>query len=132
MQLVRPDHSSQENLTDKDIHHYETIPEEVGPILKNSCYDCHSLNTEYPWYSKVAPLSWIVDYDVKVGRMALNFSEWGNYSEKEQDLKLNRICGKVGGGEMPHWRYLIMHKDAGLSKDEMAIICQWASLEAMK
>lgn len=103
-------------------------PEDVLKPLKRSCYDCHSNQTRWPWYSYVFPLAWSVKDHVKNGRAALNFDKWYAYSEeKRQELK-NDIYNKTGV-TMPLKQYVWFHKEAKLSKDEIEKIKNWAMSE---
>jgi len=99
---------------------------EARAILRRACYDCHSNETVWPWYSKVAPVSWLVAYDVHQGRKELNFSTWDRYSTKEQVKKLKESWKEVAEGEMPPWIYMPTHRDAVLSGDDKVILRNWA------
>jgi hypothetical protein len=98
---------------------------EVKEILKNSCYDCHSNETVWPWYSHVAPVSWLITGDVKDGRRHLNFSEWENLSKSDKAKTLSEIREEVEEGEMPLPIYTFMHSDADLTEDQISIIAEW-------
>jgi hypothetical protein len=102
-------------------------PIDVKTILKKSCYDCHSNSTVWPWYAKVAPVSWIISDDVKEGRKALNFSEWEKlkYSVKEEMIK--KIWKVINNDKMPLVIYTIMHTDAKLDVLRKNIIKKWVS-----
>jgi hypothetical protein len=97
----------------------------VKPVLKRVCYNCHSNTTVWPWYSNVAPASWLVGSDVKEGRSHLNFSEWGMYDSGTQSHKLRGIAEEVRGGDMPPWYYSLVHRDARLSESERNQILAW-------
>ena len=99
-------------------------------MIKASCFDCHSNETRWPWYSNVAPVSWLVADDVHTGRRHLNFSEWGKYPKSKQILKLGQIYEQVSKGEMPIAKYLYMHSDAKLSQADRDSITAWT--EAMR
>ena len=101
-------------------------PSEVKAILKRSCYDCHSYETEWPWYSYVAPVSWIVAHDVKEGREHLNFSNWAPL--KDIVWIHQKICEEVSEDEMPLKAYLIAHPEAEISSEERAVLKAWAGL----
>ena len=101
--------------------------EEVQGILVTSCYDCHSNETTYPWYTDVAPLSWWLKHHINEGREHLNFSEWGNYTEKRQQHKLEECIEEVNEGEMPLSSYTIMHKDAALSPAQQKALSTWVA-----
>ena len=98
---------------------------EVKEILKNSCYDCHSNETVWPWYSYVAPVSWLITNDVKDGRRHLNFSEWELLSIRDQIKASDEIREEVEEGEMPLPIYTFMHGDADLTEDQTKVIAEW-------
>jgi cytochrome c551/c552 len=101
-------------------------PEEVKSILRRACYDCHSNETVWPWYSRVAPVSWLLQSDVTEGREELNFSEWEALPPARRS-KLQRKCGEeVQGGDMPPWFYTPMHPRAALSGADEQILEAWA------
>ena len=101
-------------------------PEAVMAILKRSCYDWHSNETIWPWYSYVAPASWLVAKDVREGREELNFSVWDTYSEKRKNHKIKECGEEVEEGEMPLWFYLPLHPEAELSQDDIDLIVSWS------
>jgi hypothetical protein len=102
-------------------------PANVLSILKTSCYDCHSNETEWPWYSKVAPVSFLVAADVRNGRKRVNFSEWDKYDEKKKEKKLEHIIEMVEEGEMPLPNYLIMHSNAKLDSSKIKALKDWVT-----
>jgi hypothetical protein len=105
------------------------MPLPVKAIFQRSCYDCHSNETRWPWYSYVAPISWLVAYDVKEGRRELNFSEWGSYSLKRKKKKLKEIWEEVEKGKMPMGIYLLTHKEARLNTGIAMQIKAWTERE---
>ena len=100
-------------------------PSEIKSILKRACYDCHSNETVWPWYSKNAPVSFVVASDVNDGREHLNFSEWGNLSRKKEIKSREEIWEEVSKEEMPLWQYKIMHPEASLSQQDKSLIKGW-------
>ena len=101
-------------------------PEEVVAILHRSCFDCHSNETKWPWYSYVAPMSWLVVSDVNDGRKHMNFSVWDTYSEKRKNHKIKECGEEVEEGEMPLWFYLPLHPEANLSPEDIETIVSWS------
>jgi hypothetical protein len=101
-------------------------PEEVKAILRTSCYDCHSHETQWPFYSYVAPVSWFIAHDVHNGRENLNFSEWGTQPEELQKFLKQQIYKEVLDGEMPLRQYVLMHPGARISDAELNTLKQWA------
>jgi len=88
---------------------------EVANTLKIACYDCHSNQSSYPWYTNIAPVSWWIKHHINEGSHHLNFSIWGTYSEKRKSHKLEECIEMVEEGEMPMTSYTIMHGDAKLT-----------------
>jgi hypothetical protein len=103
------------------------ISPEVKVILKRACYDCHSNETIWPGYSRVAPVSWLLVWDVREGRKELNFSTWNRYSPKKRDKIIKEIWEEVEEGEMPPWFYLPLHPEARLSDNDRAVLRAWAA-----
>lgn len=101
------------------------VPLEVKNILQRSCYDCHSNQTDWPFYSYVAPVSWLVARDVREGRKELNFSEWNKYDAKKRNKKYKETYKEIKDGEMPMKIYLITHPSADLNENEKQIIKNW-------
>jgi len=99
---------------------------DVKSVLRRACYDCHSNETVWPWYSRIAPVSWLIARDVHEGRKELNFSAWNRYSTKEHMKKLKESWEEVAEGEMPPWFYTAPHRDARLSAQDRALLWQWA------
>ncbi|MBT0608105.1 heme-binding domain-containing protein [Aequorivita echinoideorum] len=93
-------------------------PENIGTLLKESCYDCHSNNTEYPWYNKMQPAAWFLEEHIKEGKAELNFNEWENYSDRRKNSKLKSIINQIKDDEMPLSSYTLFHRDAILSDAE--------------
>jgi cytochrome c551/c552 len=102
-------------------------PPEVAALLRRACYDCHSNETVWPWYSRVAPVAWLVSHDVSEGREELNFSAWGDYPAKRRAKKLKESREEVEDGEMPPWYYLLMHPEARLDDAERARLLAWTA-----
>lgn len=100
-------------------------PVQIQSILKTSCYDCHSNNTRYPWYSNIQPGGWFMEGHINDGKKELNFSTFGNYSKRRQKSKLKAIINQIKDGEMPLWSYTLIHRNATLSKDDKQILTDW-------
>ena len=128
----RPDMSTTTEITPGHITKVMTVPANVESILKRSCYDCHSDHTVWPWYSSIAPASWLVGDDVVSGRKKMNFSQWDKMSTAKQEARLNEICEEIKSDEMPLPPYLILHGDAKLSQADKDILCGWVEVELKK
>ena len=102
------------------------MPPAVAAILNRSCRDCHSNETQWPWYSHVAPVSWLVAWDVHQGRDHFNYSEWTAYSADDQDKLLNGVCSLTRRHRMPLPSYLRVHRGAKLSDDDVKTLCAWS------
>ena len=102
-------------------------PPDARAVLERSCYDCHSHATRWPWYAWVAPVSWLLAYDVSEAREHLNFSTWGRYDPKERQENLEEIAEMVEEGEMPLWYYLPLHPEARLGDTDKAALRAWTS-----
>ncbi len=101
-------------------------PPAVRALLERACYDCHSHETRWPWYARVAPASWLVAWDVAEGREHLNLSRWDDYDAEEQGELREEMWEEVEEGEMPLWYYLPLHPEARLTADERATLRAWA------
>lgn len=101
------------------------MPNQVKDIISRACYDCHSNQTEWKWYSKIAPISFLISYDVKEGREHLNFSQWDYYSMDEKRIK-REIWSEILNEKMPPWIYRVGNPKGKLSDDDKKIIRQWA------
>lgn len=130
--INRPDKTVVAEITQDDITKKMQVPENVHSILKRSCYDCHSSQTVWPWYTSVAPASWLVNDDVVQGRKKMNFNEWGKMTDAKKEARLNEICEQSKSGEMPLEEYLYLHGDAKLSQSDKDILCKWVETELKK
>ena len=101
-------------------------PADVQQIFERSCYDCHSNETRWPWYSQVAPVMWLVAHDVDEGRGHLNFSTWGGLSEKAKTKAKQEIAEIVEKGEMPMGIYVPLHPEAKVSDEDKRKLRAWA------
>ena len=106
--------------------HLQVSPQ-VALIIDRSCADCHSNKTRWPWYSKVAPVSWFVIDHVNEGRRNLNFSEWGRYTKRDTDGLFKQICREVKSGAMPLSSYTPLHPGSKLSPEDVKTLCDWAN-----
>lgn len=103
----------------------ENIPENIRTLLSNSCFDCHSDQTRYPWFDRIAPVSWLVAADIRSGKEKLNFSDWGNLDATEKVGKLANIQEELKAGKMPIGSYTFIHRKAKLSKQQVKEMITW-------
>jgi cytochrome c551/c552 len=104
-------------------------PRPVMDIVQRSCNDCHSNRTVWPWYSQIAPVSWLLADDVNDGRKEVNFSEWTTLTPTRHARKLKEICEQVEKHEMPLKIYIPLHPAAKLSDADRKTLCDWAKAE---
>ena len=126
IQFIHPTPNKSNQASATDISKTVNIPGSVQTILKNACYDCHSNNTVYPWYSNFQPMAWFMAGHIKEAKEKLNFSEFGSYSPRRQISKLDGIANSIKDDIMPLSSYKLMHKSANLSTDEKALLINWA------
>jgi heme-binding protein len=104
----------------------QVIDPHAGAILDRSCQDCHSRHTNWPWYGRVAPVSWFLSRDVSRGLEKLDFSEWARRPQSANERM--EICDAVSDGSMPLRAYTLIHREAMLSKQDVKVICDWAAV----
>jgi len=126
IQFIPANRPENNNDTTKDLIANNQIPENITKILKTSCYDCHSNQTEYRWYAYVAPVSFLIAKDVREGRDELNFSLWEDLKRNKKAKALSEMAEEVEDGEMPVEIYLITHSNAKLSEQNKKEFSEWA------
>ncbi|HEX7070773.1 MAG TPA: heme-binding domain-containing protein [Rhodothermales bacterium] len=125
LQFVRPERTNPPVDPAERLQAHVQVPADVQAILDRSCRDCHTNETRWPWYSAVAPMSFLLVHDVTEGRDELNFSEWGQYDGETMGEQLDHICTEVREGEMPMKTYTLVHSEARLSAQDVDRLCQW-------
>lgn len=100
-------------------------PQEVYRILRRSCFDCHSNETRWPWYARVAPASWLVTADVAEARVRMNFSDWETLGAGAKRRRARRIVERAERGEMPMWQYVLLHPGVRLGDGEIETLRAW-------
>ncbi|WP_179022166.1 heme-binding domain-containing protein [Winogradskyella forsetii] len=101
------------------------VPKTIQKKLQVSCYDCHSNNTQYPWYNRLQPVAWFLEDHIKEGKAELNFNEWDSLSNRRKKSKLRSIIKQIESGEMPLDSYTLIHKDAVFSEAEAEEMINW-------
>ena len=126
-QLVQPKRTNPSVVASRSLEAHVQVPQNVSPILKRACGDCHSSETVWPWYSHVAPVSWLVTDDVNSGRRHINFQDWeAQENPKEANEHLALICKEVQDKGMPPFIYRMMHKESRLSAEDINALCSWS------
>ena len=124
IQFARPRHNISLEIPRNDFLVVTNASDDIITLMKSSCYDCHSNNTDYPWYGEIAPISWWISYQIDKGKHDLNFSEWETYSTKKKDHKIEELVAEVQEGEMPLKSYTWTH--GGLTEEELKGLVAWA------
>jgi hypothetical protein len=125
IQFVPTDLNQSDTVPKTDFLLVNNTQENISALLQESCYDCHSNNTEYPWYNKVQPAAWFLEDHINEGKEELNFNEWDAYSNRRKNSKLKSIISQVKDDEMPLASYTLIHKDAKLSNSEKTLIIDY-------
>lgn len=126
----RPEKNISSAITNNRIEQLYPMPDSILAILKMACYDCHSNNTNYPWYSNLQPVAWFLNRHIVEGKAELNFDEFGVYSKRRQQSKFKSIVSQVNKGEMPLKSYKLFHKKANLTKKEKDLVIDWINKTA--
>mgnify|MGYP003455388491 FL=1 len=127
IQFFRPAKNKSEGISANDITAKYAVPDDVKAILKTSCYDCHSNNTNYPWYSNIQSVAWWLKDHIDEGKRELNFSEFASYRIGRQYRKLEGINGEIKDGEMPLTSYTLIHGDAKLNEQQKLAVANWVT-----
>ena len=125
MQFFRIDKTNPPVDASKDFIKLNNPPAEVAQILSSVCYDCHSHETKYPWYTNIAPVSWWVKGHINHGRGDLNFSKWADYDAKRKDHKLEECYEELEKKAMPLKSYTWAHSNARLTDEQRALMVDW-------
>jgi hypothetical protein len=125
IQFVRPSRNESAGPFLNDITaHYET-PEAVRTILQNSCYDCHSNHTRYPWYYSIQPVAWWMNHHIEEARHHLDFNEFATYTAKRQNRAIRGARREIEKHDMPIESYLLIHHDARLTDEQIKLVSDW-------
>jgi hypothetical protein len=126
LQFTNPSHQNPPIVPGHDVLASNAPPPAVAAMLKNSCYNCHSSETKWPWYSYVAPVSWLMASDVNAARASLNFSDWPQDDPRRVRKRWRHIADAVQDGEMPLPKYARIHREARLDDQQRAELVKWA------
>jgi hypothetical protein len=130
LQFTNPSHQNPPVEPGHDLLASNPPPASVVALLKNSCYDCHSFETKWFWYSYVAPVSWYIVRDVNAARAGLNFSDWPQDDPRRARKRWRHIADEVENGEMPLPSYTWMHGQKRLDERQRAELVKWAQEQA--
>jgi hypothetical protein len=126
IQFIRPAKNiSQEVIAENDVSNVHAIPENVHQVLIKKCYDCHSNNTNYPWYTNIQPVGWWLAHHVDEGKDELNFSEFRSYDSERANHKLEEVGEVTADGSMPLSSYTLIHQDTKITAEDRAAIHAW-------
>jgi len=127
IQAIQPSRTNPPVVPSRSLEAHVDVPPDVLSVLKRSCYDCHSNATVWPWYSRVAPVSWYVARDVNIARSHVNLQNWeAQINEQEGKEHLGLICKLVQEGKMPPADYRFIHANTEISPEESAKVCAWS------
>ena len=129
IQFFQIDKTNPPVVPEQDFLHILSPPTKMGLLIKDACYDCHSNETTWYWYTKYAPISWLIAHDVNEGREYLNFSTWDQYSENEKKELMYESIEEIEEGEMPLKIYELMHPDSKIGEEELEILTTWIKNE---
>ena len=127
IQFFQPQRTNPPTVPSRQVWAHVQVPPEAQNVLKRACSDCHSNQTVWPWYSRVAPISWVVVDDVNAGRRHVNFDDWeAQVSAKEANAHLIDICKEARTKGMPPFSYRIKHRESQLKPKEIDALCSWS------
>jgi hypothetical protein len=130
MQLANPSRTNPPVVS--DLMAADPPPPQIAAMFRAACYDCHSHETRWPWYSRVAPVSWLVASDVKKGRSHLDLSDWPRDKPDWEVRRLENMSDKIGNGEMPLKKYTLIHTVARLTDSQRKQMTDWLDAEAAR
>ncbi len=132
IQFFQPERNLGSRESDSDLAMVLEVPDTLALLIENSCYDCHSNRTDYPWYSHISPVSWFLEMHIRDGKEKLNLSNFGNLEKSRKIGAIADICDELETGKMPLKSYLFLHGEARLTTKEREEICSWLDSEALK
>ncbi len=127
IQIFQPQRTNPPAIPSRSLSAHVALPADVHSSLMRACGDCHSNQTRWPWYSRVAPYSWVITDDVNQGRRRVNFEDWeAQESPKQANDHLVQICKEIRQKGMPPFSYRLLHPESKLKPEEIASICAWS------
>lgn len=125
IQFFKIDHSNPAVIQENDFIYLTKPPQPIQAMLKNACYDCHSDETKYPWYTDYQPIGWWVKGHIKGGKKHLNFSRWGTYQSEKRNFKIDECIEEIKENHMPLKSYTWTHDDAKLDENQKKQLITW-------
>lgn len=125
IQFIPTTRNQSDTIPSTDFMLVNNVPETIQKKLQVSCYDCHSNNTQYPWYNNVQPVAWFLEDHINEAKSELNFNEWDSLSTRRKKSKLRSIIKQIESGEMPLNSYTLIHKDAEFLEKEAEEMINW-------
>jgi len=126
IQLARPARTNPPVDPARTLEAHVDVPPDVEAVLTRACVDCHTNRTHWPWYSHIAPVSWLVASDVNGGRRHMNLSDWEQRHHHDES-PFDEMCTQVRDGDMPPWYYVPLHPRARLAATDVKAVCDWAA-----
>jgi hypothetical protein len=127
IQVVQPRRTNPASVPSRALSAHTIVPDDVQASLMRACGDCHSNQTRWPWYSHVAPFSWVITDDVNEGRRHMNFEDWESQQDPSHgDQRIGEICKEIRQNGMPPFSYRLAHREIRLKTNEIAPICSWS------
>ena len=132
LQFIQPQRNDAVMDPDLDMLELLAPAEPIADLIRNACYDCHSNQTDYPWYDRISPVSWYLNGHIREGKEELNFSEYGLLDKTDKIGLFADFCDVLDAGSMPLPSYQRLHKEARLSQEEREQLCNWSEQAALK
>lgn len=128
-QFIRIDKTNPPVVEGEDLFSSKPADDKVVQLIHNACFDCHSNETKYPWYTNIAPVSWFIKHHIDEGREHVNFSEWAKYNEKQKSHILEECAEEIEHHAMPLGNYEWMHPEAELSEEDRQLLVDYFEAE---
>jgi len=129
IQVVQPESTNPQSDPRSSFEAVVRPPHQVASSLRRACGDCHSNQTNWPWYSRISPVSWFIAADVREGRAHFNFSAWNQKAAEQEAPETGELCAEVKNGKMPPRSYVLLHRANRLSDSELAALCAFPFAE---
>ena len=132
LQFFHPEPNNAPLDPEQDMLSMVSPPDSLAILIRGSCYDCHSNQTSYPWYSRISPVSWYLNKHIVKGKEEVNFSVYGAMGKADKIGLFADFCDVLDAGSMPLQSYKLIHKEARLTQEERETLCNWTEREALK